>query len=84
MLLAMKLQCKFKKTMELVKTTPELASEIIAKGNRKIVIQDGKKVEWINLNNRTLFAGFKLNGRTYNLEDVELFISVPENAKTIY
>lgn len=70
--------------MELVKTTPELASEIIAKGNRRIVIQNGKKVEWINLNNRTLFAGFKLNGRTYNLEDVELFISVPENAKTIY
>jgi hypothetical protein len=70
--------------MELVKTTPELASEIIAKCNRKIVIQDGKKVEWINLNNRTLFAGFKLNGRTYNLEEVELFISVPENAKTIY
>jgi len=70
--------------LEEVKTTPELASEIIAKGNRKIVLQNGKKVEWINLNNRTLFAGFKLNRRTYDLEEVELFISVPENAKTIY
>lgn len=70
--------------MELVKTTPELASQILANGNRKIIINNGKKVEWINLNNRTLFAGFKLNGSTYNLEDVELFISVPENAKTVY
>lgn len=70
--------------MELVKTTPELAQSILEKGNRKIVIQDGKKVEWINLNNRTLFAGFKLNGRTYDFEEVELFISVPKNAKTIY
>jgi hypothetical protein len=70
--------------MELIKTTPELAAQILANGNRKIVIGDGKKVEWINLNNRTLFAGFKLNGSTYNLEDVELLISVPENAKTIY
>ena len=70
--------------MELVKTTPEIAQSILEKGSRKIVIQDGKKVEWINLNNRTLFAGFKLNGRTYDLEDVELFISVPENAKTVY
>ena len=34
--------------MELVKTTPELAQSILEKGNRKIVIQDGKKVEWIN------------------------------------
>ena len=70
--------------MELVKTTPELASQILANGNRKIVIGNGKKVEWINLNNRTLFAGFKLNGSTHNLEDIELFISVPDNAKTIY
>lgn len=70
--------------MELVKTTPELASEIIATGSRKIVIQNGKTVEWINLNNRTLFAALKLNGRTYDLEEVELFISVPKNAKTIY
>lgn len=70
--------------MELVKTTPELAQSILEKGNRKIVIQDGKRVNWINLNNRTLFAGLKLNGRIYDFEDVELFISVPENAKTIY
>ena len=70
--------------MELVKTTPELASQILVNGNRKIVIGNGKKVEWINLNNRTLFAGFKLNGSTYNLEDVELFISVPEDAETVY
>jgi len=70
--------------MELVKTTPEIAHSILEKGNRKIVIQDGKKVEWINLNNRTLFAGFKLNGGTYDLENVELFISVPENANTVY
>lgn len=70
--------------MELVKTTPELAQSILEKGNRKIVIQDGKRVEWINLNNRTLFAGLKLNGRIYDFEEVELFISVHENAKTIY
>ena len=70
--------------MELVNTTPELAQSILEKGNRKIVIQNGKKVEWINLNNRTLFAGSKLNGRTYDFEEVELFISVPENAKIIY
>lgn len=70
--------------MELVKTTPELAQSILEKGNRKIVIQDGKKVEWINLNNKTLFAGFKLNGRIYDLEDVELFISVPMEAGTVY
>jgi len=70
--------------MELVNTTPELAQSILEKGNRKIVIQNGKKVEWINLNNRTLFAGYKLNGRTYDFEEVELFISVPENAKIIY
>lgn len=70
--------------MELVKTTPELAQSILEKGNRKIVIQDGKRVGWINLNNRTLFAWFKLNGRIYDFEEVELFISVPENAKTIY
>lgn len=70
--------------MELVKTTPELAHKILQNGNRKIVISNGKKVEWINLNNNTLFAGFKLNGSTYNLEDVELFISVPDNAKTVY
>lgn len=70
--------------MELVKTTPELAQSILENSNRKIVIQNGKKVEWINLNNRTLFAGLKLNGRTYDFEDVEFFICVPKNAKTIY
>lgn len=70
--------------MELVKTTPQLAHQILQNGNRKIVIGNGKKVEWINLNNNTLFAGFKLNGSTHNLEDVELFISVPDNAKTVY
>ena len=70
--------------MELIKTTPELAQSILENGNRKIVIQDGKKVEWINLNNRTIFAGFKLNSRTYDFEEVELFISVPSNTKTVY
>jgi hypothetical protein len=70
--------------MELVKTTPQLAHQILQNGNRKIVIGNGKKVEWINLNNKTLFAGFKLNGSTHNLEDFELFISVPDNAKTVY
>lgn len=70
--------------MELIKTTPQLAHQILQNGNRKIVIGNGKKVEWINLNNNTLFAGFKLNGSTHNLEDVELFISVPDNAKTVY
>ena len=70
--------------MELVKTTSQLAHQILQNGNRKIVIGNGKKVQWINLNNNTLFAGFKLNGSTHNLEDVELFISVPDNAKTIY
>jgi hypothetical protein len=70
--------------MELVKTTPQLAHQILQNGNRKIVIGNGKKVEWINLNNNTLFAGFKLNGSTHNLEDVELFISVPANVKTVY
>ncbi len=70
--------------MGLVKTTPQLAHQILQNGNRKIVIGNGKKVEWINLNNNTLFAGFKLNGSTHNLEDIELFISVPDNAKTVY
>jgi len=70
--------------MELVKTTPQLAYTILQNGNRKIVIGNGKKVGWINLNNNTLFASFKLNGSTHNLEDVELFISVPDNAKTVY
>lgn len=70
--------------MELVKTSPELAVQILANRNRKIVLGNGKKVDWINLNNRTLFAGFKHNGSTYNLEDVELFISAPETSKTVY
>ena len=70
--------------MELIKTRPQLAHQILQNGRRKIVIGNGKKVEWINLNNNTLFAGFKLNGSTHNLEDVELFISVPDNAKTVY
>ena len=70
--------------MELVKTTPERAHSILEKGNRKIYLKDGKKVEWINLNNQTLFATTKNNGRVYDFDEVELFISVPENAKTIY
>jgi len=65
--------------MELVKTTPELAHQILQNDNGNIVIGNGKKVEWINLNNKTLFASSELNGSTYNLEDVELFISVPVN-----
>lgn len=70
--------------MELVKTTPELASQILQNGNRKIVTNNRKKVQWINLNNSTLFAGDNQNGVTLNLENVELFICVPKNAKTIY
>jgi len=70
--------------MELIKTTPEIAESILRQGNRKITIANGRKVEWINLNNMTLFAQYKLSGCTYDLEDVELFINVPTNAKTVY
>ena len=70
--------------MELIETTPQLAYSILEKGNRKIQIQNGKQVSWINLNNQTLFAESKLNGGTYNLEDVKLFIIVPKNSKTVY
>ena len=73
------------KKFELVKTTPELAKSILESGNRKIVIADGDEVEYINLNNETCGTASK-NGsrRPYNLEDVELFIKVPANAKTVY
>jgi len=70
--------------MELIKTTPEIAESILRQGNRKITIGNGRKVEWINLNNMTLFAKSKLSGSTYDLENVELFINVPANAKTVY
>jgi hypothetical protein len=70
--------------MEKVKTTPELAAAIIENGNGKIVIGNGKKVEWINLNNQTLFAGNKRNGTTYDIENVDLFICVPMYAKTVF
>jgi hypothetical protein len=70
--------------MERIKTTPELAQQILKTGNRKIVCSYGKKVEWINLNNQTLFSGSNGNGSMKNLEDVEVFICVPKKAKTVY
>lgn len=73
------------KKFELVKTTPELAKAIIETGTREIIIGDGDKVEYVNLNNETCGTASK-NGsrRPYNLEDVELFIKVPVGAKTVY
>lgn len=73
------------KKYQLVETTPELAKSILEAGNREIVIEDGDKVEYINLNNETCGTASK-NGsrRPYNLEDVKLFIKVPAGAKTVY
>ena len=70
---------------ELVKTTPELAKSILESKSRKIAIKNGDQVEWINLNNETCGTVSK-NGsrRPHNLEDVEIFIKVPANAKTVY
>ena len=73
------------KIFELVKTTPELAKAILEIGTREIVVADGDKVEYINLNNETCGTASKTGSRRpYNLEDVELFIKVPVGAKTIY
>ena len=73
------------KKYQLVETTPELAKSILEVGNREIVIANGDKVEYINLNNETCGTASK-NGsrRPYNLEDVKLFIKVPTSAKTVY
>jgi hypothetical protein len=60
--------------MEKIKTTPQLAQQIIEQGNRKIVIDNGDVVKWINLNNRTLFAEKNNRGSTHDLENVNLFI----------
>lgn len=67
--------------MELIKTTPELAKEIT---NRVITITNGRIVKWINLNNRTLFATDGLSGSIYDLDDIDLYINVPSNCKTIF
>lgn len=78
-------QNDMEKKYQLVETTPELAKSILEAGNREIVIADGDKVEYINLNNETCGTASK-NGsrRPYNLEDVKLFIKVPASAKTVY
>lgn len=71
--------------MELVKTTPEKAASILKTGNRQIKLGDGRLVCWINLNNNTCFAQRALyGGCTVNNEDVEFYICVPQNAKTVY
>lgn len=70
--------------MGLIKTTPELAVSILEKGNRKILLKNGQRVIWINLNNNTLFAKHKQTGAVLNIEDVELFILVPNNCSTVY
>ena len=70
--------------MELIQTTPELASIIIKKGNRKIVTDCGYTVEWINLFEDTLIASKKDSRKMYDFDNVKLFIKVPKNAKKIY
>ena len=70
--------------MELIQTTPELASYILEKNNRKIVTQYGDKVIWVNLDNDTLFATTKSSGKLYDFEQVQLFICVPKYSKKIY
>lgn len=62
----------------LVKVSPELAKEILDNHSetRVLIIGNGRKsVKWINLNNMTLFAGSENNGCTYNIEDVQIYIT---------
>jgi len=74
--------------MELIKTTPMIAKEIIANGNRKIKATKGEGsflVKWVNVNNNTFGLssrkGYELQ---QNCEDYRFFIQVPNNAKTVY
>lgn len=72
----------------LVKTTPELAYNILEAKNRKIKATNGgglMKVISINRNNMT-FQMSRLKGHeiTQNCEDYVFWIVVPKNAKSIY
>lgn len=72
--------------MQLIQTTPETAWTILDSTNRKIVTNNGNSVMWINLNNETLYSFCKKSnsGLIQDFENVELFVLVPNNAKTIF
>ena len=70
--------------MELFEIQPELASQILEIGNRKISLENGEQVKWINLNNQTCFAEKGISGCTYDNENVKMFINVPSRCKTVY
>lgn len=70
--------------MEKIKTTPELAKELLDSGKRKITIGNGDRVSMINLNNQTCMAGKNNSECMFNNEDIEFFINVPANCKTVY
>jgi len=70
--------------MEKIETTPELAKDILSKGNRKIVDETGRTVTMINLNNQTIFSESKGSGSTRNIEDSKLLIVVPTKSKTVF
>ena len=68
----------------MIQTTPELASSILEMKHRKITLDNGYLVKWVNLNNNTCWAEKNESGSIFYNENVTFYIQVPVSAKTIY